>query len=322
MSVSKSFTAVGVSNAMRLPPGQSVDYALSGTFAATIVLEQGQPGMFWNSVTSGTAPYSSNLKNSSGQSIWVRFRCAAYTSGTAVTSLTEADDAVLEVTDQSGNVVATITDSGFGVTEVSAPDGEILFGNSGGDGVTSDAGLTFAPTNPGAMSTLIVNPIATDETGALYNFAVNVNSGVDADADTAGFTALNASAYASAGATVDGLTGISADVYADENTTITNQIGLGISVYGEATSEVTTAYGLKIDAIEIGETNYAIKTGAGLNDLGDDLSVTGDIVASGDVKAATYHVGATAGQDATVVITGVGTLTFVKGIMTDFTEEA
>jgi hypothetical protein len=39
---------------------------------------------------------------------------------------------------------------------------------------------------------------------------------------------------------------------------------------------------------------------------------------SGDARAATFHVGATAGVDATVVIPTVGTLTFVKGIITDF----
>lgn len=46
----------------------------------------------------------------------------------------------------------------------------------------------------------------------------------------------------------------------------------------------------------------------------------GDVVSAGDIKAATYHVGATAGIDATVTyvdtLLGAKTLTFTKGILT------
>jgi hypothetical protein len=47
---------------------------------------------------------------------------------------------------------------------------------------------------------------------------------------------------------------------------------------------------------------------------------TTDLVATGDVKAATYHVGATAGVDTTVTTASlVGkTLTITKGIITAF----
>lgn len=49
------------------------------------------------------------------------------------------------------------------------------------------------------------------------------------------------------------------------------------------------------------------------------IADNGDVVTPTDVKAATYHVGADPGVDATVVVPTVGTLTFKKGILTDFT---
>jgi hypothetical protein len=47
---------------------------------------------------------------------------------------------------------------------------------------------------------------------------------------------------------------------------------------------------------------------------------TTDVVASGDVKAATYHVGASAGVDASITTAGlVGkTITVSKGVITGF----
>ena len=48
-------------------------------------------------------------------------------------------------------------------------------------------------------------------------------------------------------------------------------------------------------------------------------AATGTSVAvSGDVKGATFHVGAAAGVDASVVIPAVGTLTISKGLVTGF----
>lgn len=54
--------------------------------------------------------------------------------------------------------------------------------------------------------------------------------------------------------------------------------------------------------------------------FGTNVSVTGNIVASGDVKGATFHVGADAGIDATVTTADlVGkTITIKKGIITGY----
>lgn len=48
------------------------------------------------------------------------------------------------------------------------------------------------------------------------------------------------------------------------------------------------------------------------------LLTGGNITTAGDVKAATYHVGATAGIDSTINVGGAGNITVTKGIITAF----
>jgi hypothetical protein len=62
---------------------------------------------------------------------------------------------------------------------------------------------------------------------------------------------------------------------------------------------------------------YATQT---ITTLNSTTVNTTDLVASGDVKAATFHVGATAGADASITTAGlVGkTITVSKGIITGF----
>lgn len=311
MSVSKDFTAVGAGNAMNLQPGQSADYELSGTFAATVVLEVGQPGMFWNQVTSGTAAYSGNYKNDSGSPVSLRFRCSARVSGTAETTLTEADDTVLEVKDRSGNVVATITDDGFPAgAEVSAPDGEILFGNSGGDGVTSDPAFLFDATT---KSLGMAPELGTMSGSSTVNPAPIVNDG----ATIGDLAAVSANPYMAA-STVTYFRGILTGPYIDAGGTVTQALGIDINLGGDPTATIPLAVGLFIRDVDCGDASYAIKTADGLVDLGDDTTVHGDFVATGDVKGATFHVGAAAGIDGSIV-TDAGTFTVSKGIITVFT---
>lgn len=77
---------------------------------------------------------------------------------------------------------------------------------------------------------------------------------------------------------------------------------------------ITTNHGLFIEDQTVGVTNFAIKTGLGTVSFGDD------VVTTADMKAATYHVGASAGIDASITTaTLVGkTITVSKGIITGF----
>jgi hypothetical protein len=48
----------------------------------------------------------------------------------------------------------------------------------------------------------------------------------------------------------------------------------------------------------------------------DQPANVSNLVASGDIKAATFHVGNDAGVDATIVIPAVATITIKKGLIT------
>jgi hypothetical protein len=115
-----------------------------------------------------------------------------------------------------------------------------------------------------------------------------------------------------------GLVGSAKAVYAfveveDPAGTITEATGVYIDTpFNSGT--ITTSYGLFIADHVAGGTNFAIKTGLGTVSFGDN------VVTTGDMKAATYHVGAAAGIDASITTASlVGkTITVSKGLITGF----
>lgn len=92
--ISKSFTAVGNGIETLLKHSEAFDYAVSGTFVGTVILERTtKGGTSWERVASFTAAASGRVTNESparANQVY-RFRCSAYTSGTIVTSLTSAN---------------------------------------------------------------------------------------------------------------------------------------------------------------------------------------------------------------------------------------
>lgn len=81
-----SFTSVTVGGAIRIQQGESLDYSLSGPFSATLQLEYTPDGgKTYQTIFTKTAAASGRLeKLAFGDYRW---RCTAYTSGTAVTSV-------------------------------------------------------------------------------------------------------------------------------------------------------------------------------------------------------------------------------------------
>lgn len=65
-----------------------------------------------------------------------------------------------------------------------------------------------------------------------------------------------------------------------------------------------------------GSNQVGIKASATLVTPNIGAATGTSVVLSGDAKAATFHVGATAGADGSIVIPTVGTLAFTKGIYT------
>jgi hypothetical protein len=95
MAISKSFSAVGAGTPLQVKQGQAFNYAVTGTFVGTIVLERSENGgQSWEPITSTTTTTSGTHVESSRirRGVAFRFRCSLYTSGTAVTTLTLVDE--------------------------------------------------------------------------------------------------------------------------------------------------------------------------------------------------------------------------------------
>ena len=117
-TVSKSFTAVGVSAELLVRSGEQFTYAVSGTFVGTVVVESSNNGgLAYTPLVSATGSASGTVivEDSARQNVRVRVRCSDYTSGTIVTALADvADDAgaIDAIRDAQGMVVFKAVDGG------------------------------------------------------------------------------------------------------------------------------------------------------------------------------------------------------------------
>lgn len=131
MSVSKSFTAVGVGPELFVANGESFTYDVSGTFVGTVQLQQFSRGG-WTVLATATDAASGTLILDALNKPYarLRFQCTAFTSGTIVTALTDPPG--------SGD--------GAGDGELLFNDGDIPAGASGftWDKTTSALGLQVA----------------------------------------------------------------------------------------------------------------------------------------------------------------------------------
>lgn len=123
-TVSTSFTATGNSTNLRLRPGESANYSVSGTFVGTVQVQRDAAGGNSNfGATPGiadiTAAASGTIRNDTFESQNYRIACTAYTSGTIVTSLADVNTDVIQGPggpaiwqDRDGNTVFKITEGG------------------------------------------------------------------------------------------------------------------------------------------------------------------------------------------------------------------
>lgn len=114
MLVSKSFEAVGVSGELTVDVGKAFDYAVSGTFSATVVLERSDNnGQSWIGLVTATAAASGTIVNETKTSQRYRIRCSVYAEGTVVTTMGDANlDAEKRITNAAGQAKVGTT-SGF-----------------------------------------------------------------------------------------------------------------------------------------------------------------------------------------------------------------
>lgn len=116
-AVSKSFTALGNGPELLVRNGESFAWAVSGTFVATVKLEQFLHGG-WTALQSKTSAASgTEIIDTQGKpQTRVRFRCSAFTSGTVVTSITGTTSEVSStIKDIGGADVLQVTEDGFTV---------------------------------------------------------------------------------------------------------------------------------------------------------------------------------------------------------------
>lgn len=95
VSVTSSFTGTGTSAEILVPRGQQLTVSISGTFSATVALQQLIQGA-WVTIQSFTAVGSATLTAENGvqQEAQCRYRlnCTSFTSGTAVSTINGMQD--------------------------------------------------------------------------------------------------------------------------------------------------------------------------------------------------------------------------------------
>jgi hypothetical protein len=117
LTISKSFTAVGVGTNLAVKAARSFSYTVSGTFVASWVLEKSRGGQTWAPVATGTGSASATVvvePTIQGLQSY-RFRCSAFTSGTMVTSMADVAAVVKEFTDAVGTTILRVKEDSVDV---------------------------------------------------------------------------------------------------------------------------------------------------------------------------------------------------------------
>lgn len=114
-TVSKSFTAVGVSDTLSVRGRQNVTFSLSGTYAGQFVVEKAKAPseLAWERVTPvySTANATVSVLVPAEDMDRFRVRCLAYTSGTAVTSIADEDEVQKSFFDAVGSLWAELKET-------------------------------------------------------------------------------------------------------------------------------------------------------------------------------------------------------------------
>lgn len=148
-SISTSFTAVANGEPILVKKDDAYTYNLTGTFNATCKLQQSSSGgVTWQDIVSHTAALSAAVTatNNTGKDILIRWVCSVFSSGTAVTSIADADILLNEIVNLRGEPVVQTNESGQVVTGTQTVSGtqtvagdKLTSQNLGTDGTGSTA---------------------------------------------------------------------------------------------------------------------------------------------------------------------------------------
>lgn len=118
-TVNKTFTSVEPGDNLFIKSGDKMDYSVSGSFVGTVIIEQSSNNeQTWTQVgdpITGAASSTINTYYGGSNHGLYRFRCIDYTSGSIVTSLTDAALVLKEYKDADGNTILKITEAGIEV---------------------------------------------------------------------------------------------------------------------------------------------------------------------------------------------------------------
>lgn len=116
-TVTKDFTETGAGTNLYVKDGDSITYAVSGTFEGTVVLQKSPDGgLTWETVSSATEAASGTVvaETSNLGGLSFRFLCTDFTSGTIETSISDVTmSPIQEFKNLNGKTVAYTTETGM-----------------------------------------------------------------------------------------------------------------------------------------------------------------------------------------------------------------
>lgn len=272
-TISKSFTATGAGGDLLVKVGDSFTYSVSGTFVGTVVLQKSTNYFTWETVATATGSASGTIIASSDNAnqVFYRFWCDAYTSGTIVTSMTDATGYVNPIDEwknKNGETVAYTTETGLVVRDLTVtgtPTGVSTVSDSAFD-TTWNGDTTTSPSKNtifDKVQSMSSGFLSDDSTGSLGTLPTNTTfvknygttgiASADADSSTGSATAtFTATRSASAPATYITIDGVITTTTTSNSPRFTqgfyDEYGFharrGVIIEGSATNNIIQSSGL------------------------------------------------------------------------------
>jgi len=113
-TVSRAFSAPGEGDAFGVGPGESLSYAVSGTYSGAMIFERSvNGGLSWEAAQVGESgqAFDGRVRNEGTATARYRWRSLVST-GSAVTEIADVDDVVRTWRNRAGEARLEITDSG------------------------------------------------------------------------------------------------------------------------------------------------------------------------------------------------------------------
>lgn len=213
-TASTSFTSASNGSVLLLYPGESMTYTVTGTFVGTVLIEKALDGTNYRSISISTANNSGGTftgtayadSPTQGRPIFYRFRCSAYTSGTAVTTLADVDDTVKTFTNFKGTANLVLNDDSVTVPGTLTVTGGIAAASisAGSLDTTKLAPSSVDTTKINADAVTTVKILAGNvDTGKLKDGAVTNTKIADASVDTAKLGAASVTSVKIASGAID-----------------------------------------------------------------------------------------------------------------------